>query len=343
MKIYQDKIILTLLFGTFLGTKVAYTQFTTTAPFLLQSIGSRGLALGESYVAVADGSHSLYWNPAGMLASKKGVQFVFTHRPSLFGDFMSFDYATLVYQPNSRLAVAAHFNYVGFGATLFEDGVRDTYAYTIGTSLAMQVVKNLRTGLTLKRVAHEADPFSAHSVAADLGLIYRLENILNTQASKGQLSLGASLSNLGQKFEHIEGQANPLPQFLRLGFSYDVISNRTWGNTGLSNVGMLLSFEYQNLLNEKENIWEWGGGVELRFLEIVAFRLGYHERHPKTRATFIGKTLETGPTIGFGLNLPLNKLNTSLPLVLQFDFASAPQNGFVEDYQMYTFAVSWEL
>jgi hypothetical protein len=70
--------------------------------------------------------------------------------------------------------------------------------------------------------------------------------------------------------------------------------------------------------------------------------LGYHERHPKTRATLLGKTLETG-AVGFGLNLPLHKFNTSLPLVLQFDFASAPQNGFVEDYQMYTFAVSWEL
>jgi len=329
-----------LLIG--LVTEAAFPQFTTSAGFLLQSLGARGLALGEGYVAVADGGQSLYWNPAGVLRSEKATQFAFTHRPDLFRNFLSFDCATLVFQLNPRLAVAAHFNYVDFGPTLFEDGVRDTHAYTVGVSLAVQVVSNLRTGLTAKRVAHEADPFSAHSVAADLDLIYRLENILNTRASESQLNLGASLSNLGQKFEYIEGQTNPLPQFLRLGFAYDITSSSRWGNTGLSNLGMLLSFEYQNLLNERENIWEWGGGVEVRFLEIVALRVGYHERHPKTKATLLGKTLETGTTVGFGLSLPLNKLNTSLPLNLQFDFASAPQNGFVEDYQMYTFGVNWE-
>lgn len=163
----------------------------------------------------------------------------------------------------------------------------------------------------------------------------------NIRSTEGKLNIGASLSNLGQKAEFFEGQADPLPQFLRLGFAYEILSRRSWAETGFPNLAALISFEYQNLLNE-ENIWEWGGGVELRFLEIVAFRLGYHERHPKTQATLIGKTLETGGTIGFGLNLPLNKFNTPLPLALQFDFASAPQNGFVEDYQMYTFAVNWE-
>ncbi len=65
---------------------------------------------------------------------------------------------------------------------------------------------------------------------------------------------------------------------------------------------------------------------------IRSVSVGYQERHPKTRATLLGKTLETGATFGFGLNLPLRKFNTSLPFVLQFDFASAPQNSFVEDY-----------
>ena len=78
---------------------------------------------------------------------------------------------------------------------------------------------------------------------------------------------------------------------------------------------MLVSLEYQNLLNEdeNENIWEWGAGVELRFLDVMSFRTGYHERHPKTARTFVGKTLETGITYGFGVNLPIHHIFWTIP------------------------------
>jgi opacity protein-like surface antigen len=321
----------------------SHAQSSTSAILLLQPQGARGIALGESFVAVSAGMSSIYWNPAGLLAERQSLQLSYSHRPELFRDFLNYEYGVIGYQFGQRLALAATFNYTDVGRTTFD--FLDTYAYAAGVTISTRVWRDLSGGLTLKRISHHIEPRTAHAYAADFGILYSLNEVPHPTATNGVLRLGASFSNLGEKIEFFEGQGESLPQFLRIGFAYDLSSERTWQNTALSNLGLLISFEYQNLLNEQEeeNIWEWGGGVELRFLEIVAFRLGYHERHPKTRATLIGKTLETGASIGFGLNLPLNKFNTSLPLVLQFDFASAPQNGFVENYQMYTFAVNWEL
>lgn len=182
MKVYYNKIIPSLFLVGFLVTKAAYPQFTTSAGFLLQSLGARGLALGESYVAVADGGHSLYWNPAGLLTSQRSLKVAFSHRPELrtvlFDDFLNFEHGTLVYQPNSRLAVAAHITYVDFGSNTVGSKVLDSYSYTVGASLAAQVVKNLTAGLTIKRISQELPPESAHSFAADLGAIYSFQDIV---------------------------------------------------------------------------------------------------------------------------------------------------------------------
>jgi len=135
-----------------------------------------------------------------------------------------------------------------------------------------------------------------------------------------------------------------LPRFLRVGFALDLTSKGRAETGQHRRFGMLISFEYQNLLNEQENenIWEWGAGAELRVLEILSLRIGYHERLPKTKQTFIGKTLDTGTTYGFGLNLPIHHiLKTIPPLRLHFDYASAPQNGWVERYEIFTLGVNW--
>lgn len=333
-----SSIALNLLFITTL-----YSQSSTSAALLLQSQGARGLALGESYVAIADGIHSLYWNPAGLATYREGLQLAFTHRPEIFTDFLNYEYGTLAYQINTHSAVGVNFSYVDFGRSTFES--LHMYAYALGVSYSSEVFKDFTFGITFKRISQIAASTSAHALAADFGMLHRIR--FNNHFLPGQLNLGVSLSNLGNKIEFIKGQGDPLPQFLRVGFAYEMVSHHSEAVTGLHNFAMLVSFEYQNLLNirddlSNEHIWEWGAGVEVRFLEILSFRFGYHERHPKTNQTFIGKTLETGMTGGVGVNLPIYLLlKMARPLIFRFDFASAPQGGWVENYQMYTFAIHW--
>ena len=44
--------------------------------FLKIGVGARGVAMGESYVAVANDASSLYWNPAGMAQMTENEVFV---------------------------------------------------------------------------------------------------------------------------------------------------------------------------------------------------------------------------------------------------------------------------
>ncbi len=340
MKTKLDAGLFILLLSACCST-ASWSQSSDAAVLLLGSQGARGVALGESYVAATDGIESIYWNPAGLLtADDRALQFSYSHRPDLVEDFLNYEYGSIGYQINARSAFAANFGYVNFGRGMPLS--ERSYSYSLGLSFVYLLAKDFTAGITLKRIAQKRPPASDNALAIDLGLLYQIKDVFNTSASLGQLNLGASLSNLGEKAGYFEGQENPLPQFLRAGFVYQASSRTTCGETGLSNLAVLLSFEYQNLLKETEaideNVWEWGGGVELRVLELIALRLGYHERHPITKQNLIGKTFETGTTFGFGLNLPLSKLGTSLPLTLQFDYAKAPQNSLVDDYQMYTFA-----
>jgi hypothetical protein len=302
---------------------------------LLQSLGARGVALGESFVAVNDGIQSLYWNPARLLMPPQKIEMTFTHRPSILQNILNFEHFALAYQLNTRSTLAAHYTYVDYGPAA--GGLPDhTYSYSLGVTYAAQINQHLSTGLTLKRISQELFR-PAHSLAVDLGVLYKWQNFLRTQFCQSQLNFGASLSNLGQKAEFFEGQADPLPQFLRVGLASSLLSRATWAETGLSRAGILISFEYQKLLNDKEKIWEWGTGIEVQFLEMMYFRLGYHKRFPQTNRTAIGKTFETGATYGFGFNLPVDQIfKIARPFTLQFDFASAPQGGWVERYNMFT-------
>ncbi|MGI0014082.1 MAG: PorV/PorQ family protein [Nitrososphaera sp.] len=318
---------------------VGWSQLSTSATFLLQSLGARGLALGESYVAVADGIHSVYWNPAGLSMSGEKVQMAFTHRPSILMNTQNFELFALAYQLGTRSTLAAHYIYVDYGYV--GDLPNHTYVYTIGATYAAQINKQLSSGLTLKRISQELLR-SAHSLAVDVGVLYQWQDFLRAQCCQSQLNFGTSLSNLGQKAEFFAGQTDPLPQFLRVGLASSLRSRATWAETELSRVGMLISFEYQKLLNDKEKVWEWGTGIELQFLEMMHFRVGYHKRLPQTNRTAIGKTLETGTTYGFGFNMPVDQIfKIAQPFTLQFDFASTPQGGWVKRYDMFTFKVGF--
>ncbi|MDZ7343259.1 MAG: PorV/PorQ family protein [candidate division KSB1 bacterium] len=278
--------------------------------------------------------------PSRATYAENRIETAFTHRPSIVQDIFNFEHFALAYQLGTRSTLAAYYTYVDYGYVA--DLPDHSYNYTLGATYAAQINQELSAGLTLKRVSQELLQSTAHSLAVDLGVLYQWQDFLRAQACQSQMNFGVSLSNLGQKAEFFEGQADPLPQFLRVGLASNLKSSATWAETGLSRAGVLISFEYQKLLNDEEKIWEWGTGIEAQFLEMMHFRLGYHKRFPQINRTAIGKTFETGATYGFGFDIPFHEVfKIAAPLTFQFDFASAPQGGWVERYEMFTFAMGF--
>ena len=198
MQFNKSKVISTLVF--FLAIPVSvWTQSTNAGVLLLQPLGARGVALGESYVAIADGIHSQYWNPAGLISAQKGLQLSYTHRPELVRGVLGYEYGNIAYQISDRSTVAVNFDYFDFEHSGFQSGKSNSYA--IGFSYANELTNNVSAGITIKRVLSKIEQLSAHAFAADIGLLYRIDNVLNTKSVQGQLNFGASLSNLGQKIE----------------------------------------------------------------------------------------------------------------------------------------------
>lgn len=176
-------------------------QTNTSALFTLQSLGARPVALGESYVAVSGDVHGIYWNPASLVTAT-GLHIAFTHRPALVADLFNFEYFAGVYKIGSKAALGASFNYMDLGTeTIFDIDGRSrsfhTFSYAAGVSYAYQLTNDLSAGVTLKSIFQNLGPAEARSWAVDLGLIHALGDFLCPPSYSGQLSVGASLSNLG--------------------------------------------------------------------------------------------------------------------------------------------------
>ncbi len=155
-----------------------------------RGVGGRGLGMGSAYVAVTEGSSSLYWNPAGISGLEKR-EFMAMHSES-FGGEVDYDYLGFS-QPISedpagsaigigmlRLGVS------GFQETALPDTTRPIgpdnrpvvvstfsvadYAFMFGYSRKMR--EDLRLGGNLKVLYRDLYRESATGFGFDFGLLY---------------------------------------------------------------------------------------------------------------------------------------------------------------------------
>jgi len=185
------------------------TGFST----LLVSPSPRHAAMGEGDGATTGDLFSLYANPAGMLDISYFS--VGAAHNEWIADYRS-EFVGLVYHP-SKFACGFSLNYgtVGdierrSGPTQEPEGHFDLNDLVLGISAAYQAAADLKLGLTTKLVYEKLDIYSSTGVAIDLGWQYVL---------RPQLTMGASLANLGSKLK-LDREEYDLPQVARIGGSY---------------------------------------------------------------------------------------------------------------------------
>jgi long-subunit fatty acid transport protein len=176
------------------GLLSAQTQVGTTAvSFLEVPAGARSLGMGEAYVSVADEISALYWNPAGITASKSNqVTFETTE---WFAD-------TRISYTGALIRRGDH--YFGANLYLFDGGEMDVTTLTypdgtgeeftvqdisLGLSYARRLTDDFSVGGTLKMLQSRIWRMRANSLALDMGFQYKTP-------FKG-LNLGFSISNFG--------------------------------------------------------------------------------------------------------------------------------------------------
>ena len=231
----KNKLLCLLLAGacvTAAVQQVAATPESRAAVlFLLIEPGARAIAMGESYVAIADDATASYFNPAA-LAGQTGKKMNFTHAKWLPGLAEDMSYEFLAYsQP------VEGWGHVGINGALLNLGEQtrtgergevlgtfSSYDFALSVAYGTEVGDNLAAGVGLKFIrSNLADQGAGiergkgvgSSFATDLGLLWRMTP---------DLSFGAALRNLGPKIAYIDAsQADPLPQHIVLGVAYELL------------------------------------------------------------------------------------------------------------------------
>jgi len=167
---------------------------TVGAKFLQIGVGSRAVALGGAYVAVANDASALFWNPAG-IASVGNQSMHFTH--VAWWSTIRLNAAAYALRLGTQGALGASVTVLSMDpmpvtTELTPEGTGETFTSTdlmIGLSYARALTDKFNVGLTVKYVQENIWNESASGVAFDVGTQYTLWF--------NDFTIGMSLTNFG--------------------------------------------------------------------------------------------------------------------------------------------------
>jgi hypothetical protein len=188
-----------------LGVKESHAQSgknagTTAASFLEIGVGSRAVALGETYVAIAEGPTAAYWNPAGL---------GWIRRPEV--SVMHMDWVADIDMQNVAFALPLPNEFtLGFMLTNLgvpEDKIRtvddpeglsgevfDANSIALAVHASRQFTDRFSVGLGVKYINESILNESASALALDMGVLVKTGFLNN-------MTLGMSISNFGSELQ----------------------------------------------------------------------------------------------------------------------------------------------
>jgi hypothetical protein len=318
---------------------IAQTTFRNTSLDIVTDISS--IAMGESFVANSNSS-SFFENPAA-LPNDRSTRLMYNYRSDGWSKltdnrkFFSFGITTSNFIGNFGLSYNQYASgdlEVSAGPPVhsmndknrlyilsFSRGIK--YGLSVGVSAKL-------FNRSVKSKGYDYNVSSNNSFLCDLGLLYQSKGFFTGVYTKDNFNLGLSFQNFGTDFSIettvilTEKTNVRLPRYLRAGFAYklETIIGKT--NT---NLGVLLTGEYKNLLNptelERTNVDYWSAGLEATFFKIISFRLGgvstpeYNILYDRAKFNL---------RYGVGMTFPLAIIGLGYPMYIKFDFASIPVN-----------------
>ncbi|MEK6646826.1 MAG: PorV/PorQ family protein [Candidatus Firestonebacteria bacterium] len=245
-----------------LDTKVG----TTGASFLKIGVGARALALGESFVAVADDVNSLYWNPAG-ISQIKTNELMLMHNVWFIDT--SYEYIGFVYPMQDR-AIGISAGYLNLGTIEGKDSndnvissfkAYDMYvglSYSERIEVGLEEEGRLLVGGTVKVIQEKIEETTATGFGVDIGGLFWLSE---------ELSVGMIVQNIGTSMKYIE-EKNSLPMNIKVGGAYRLLEDKE----------LLVSVDVSKPLDNKMIA---GTGAEYKLYDkswgemMIIFRGGY--------------------------------------------------------------------
>ncbi|MEW6609063.1 MAG: PorV/PorQ family protein [bacterium] len=213
--------------------------------------------MGETFVAIADDINAIYWNPAG-LANIQNRQATFMYADWL--EEITYNYLAYIHPQQIMGGI------MGGGLTLLDSGsidrtidgtgkIGDYDAKDIALSVAYakKLTENCNLGASIKYIQMKIDNEKSTGIALDIGCLYKptVEN----------LTIGATIQNLGPKLKAFISEKDALPLNIKVGGAYKLLDNAL-------TLGLDVNFPSDNDTN-------FNLGAEYWIKEIVALRAGY--------------------------------------------------------------------
>jgi hypothetical protein len=200
--------------------------------FLKLGVGARGVAMGESFVAVANDASALYWNPAGLVQFAEN-QLLASHTEYVAD--IKHDYLGLVYHLSEGDAVG-----VSFASLHMADMEITTETEPLGTgrffsfgdiglglTYAKRMTDQFSFGATVRYAEETLDVLKMRSVMVDLGTYY-WTGLGNARFAVVISNFGSDVAPTG-KVTRIDGtsvdafQSFSLPTVFKLGLAMDPV------------------------------------------------------------------------------------------------------------------------
>ena len=274
----KKTILFWVLITVFLISILSAEVWETGVPSLMMdSYGAREMALGDTFVGIADDINTITVNPAGLntLNSIEGsVMYM------MYPLEMSFMHLAGGYPlPESALNGYAAISLTMFSVAEFEE--YDLIGNKTGKNLSasdflvnigyannplkfLGLKQNLNTGINLKLVNSKIVEDSSSAFAFDIGFLYRMD-MISWGGGKlaDNLGIGLSIQNLGTTLNY-GNEDTALPRNMRIGTGYLGYKDNQHS--------VLAGFDI-NMPNDSDMISSIG--IEYSFIEMIFGRIGY--------------------------------------------------------------------
>lgn len=188
---------------------------SSAASFLKLGAGARAGAMADSFSAIADDVHAVYYNPAG-LSQLRGTQLAGAH--TSFIQDVNYEVLEVAYpwgkrEDHSRHVLALGIDYLSVGkidrrATDTTDsmGSFDSTDASYGLTYAFAFNRQLSAGVSAKLLSQRIDTYRSDSFASDIGVLYRVN-----PDGRVPVSVAGVLRNWGGRVSYVSGTSDPLP------------------------------------------------------------------------------------------------------------------------------------
>ncbi|MBK7258571.1 MAG: PorV/PorQ family protein [Ignavibacteriae bacterium] len=200
--------------------------------FLKIGVGARGVAMGESYVAVANDASSLYWNPAGMAQMTENE--VFVAHTEYVADIRH-EYLGAVYHLTAVDAVglsmtSLHMQDMEITTETRPLGTGRYFSFGdvgIGLSYARKMTEQFSFGATVRYAEETLDMLKMRSFMVDLGTYY-WTGLGTARFAVVITNFGADVKPDGTATQTDGGtvtdfQSFSLPTVFKLGFAFEPV------------------------------------------------------------------------------------------------------------------------